>query len=70
LVSFLAEATDFSLCQNIQISSGVHAASCSVGTRGVSSPLVKWPGHEADHSHLVSWFFLSETVPPLPTMPS
>jgi hypothetical protein len=32
-----------------------HAASCSMGTEALS-PWVKWPGHEAEHSHQSSAF--------------
>lgn len=30
---------------------------------------VKWPGHEADHSHIVPSLRISGAVPPVPNMP-
>jgi hypothetical protein len=48
-VRFPAGARNFSLNHRVQNGSGVHPASYPVGTRG-SSPEVKRPGREADHS--------------------
>jgi hypothetical protein len=50
-----AEAKDFSSCLCVQIGSGAHPASCTMGTGGVLSPGVKTrPGRDADHSPLSS----------------
>jgi hypothetical protein len=48
-VRFPAGAGNFSLHHRVQNGSGAHSASYPVGTR-VSSPGVKQPGREADHS--------------------
>jgi hypothetical protein len=49
MAQFLAAATDSSLFQSVQTSSGAYPTFCSVGT-GVSFPGVKWLGSKADLS--------------------
>jgi hypothetical protein len=51
VVQILVEAGNFSP-HCVQTGSRVHPASYPLGTRGPSLG-VQWPGHEADHSHLM-----------------
>jgi hypothetical protein len=45
-----AEARDFSSILCVQAGSGVHPASCTMGTGGPFPRVKAWPGHVADHS--------------------
>jgi hypothetical protein len=48
-VRFLVGAGNFFLLHCVQTGSEAHLASSPMGTRALS-PVVKWLGHEADHS--------------------
>jgi hypothetical protein len=48
--SIPAEAKDFSSSICVQTSSGVHPASCTMGTGGSFPGAKAWPGRDADHS--------------------
>jgi hypothetical protein len=62
-----AEAKDFSCSLCVQTGSGVHPASCTMGTGGPFPRGKARPERDADHSpHLVprSWMSRSFTSPP------
>jgi hypothetical protein len=53
-VRSLAEAKDFSSSLCVQIDSGAHPASCTMGTGGALPGAKAWPGRDSHHSpHLV-----------------
>jgi hypothetical protein len=66
-VRSLAEAKDFSSILCVQTGSGVHSASCAMGTEGIFPGGKVRPGRDADHSpHLVPTWWMSRSYTSFP----